>query len=278
MLPKNGTYYLNPRMGDEGDDVIYIRGVGLHEIVEGNPQHLGGPNLLQYCLMFFHTRAWARLRREPPQEAGGCFILWNRRTICEYGLRSGAWNHTWLIIGGSAIGQLVQESGIVPNRLYPNAEVGERFLFHCKEFYREVNRVGATDQKMLSLQAELMFHDLSRILNAGQGIAIPPAFLELENYMESHLQRRVTLEDLAARVYLSVPRFCTLCRRHFGLSPMALLNHKRMQQAAWLLRSTDLRVGDVGRRCGFPDALYFSGRFRKYWKVSPRQFQTSGEG
>ena len=278
MLSKNGTYYLNPRMGDEGDDVIYIRGVGLHEIVEGNPQRLGGHGLLQYCLMFFHTRAWARLRGEPLQEAGGCFILWNRRVVCEYGLRSGSWNHTWLVIGGSAIDQLVQESGIVPNRLYPNAEVGERLLFYCQEFYREVNRVGATDQKMLSLQAELMFHDLGRLLTREGGEAIPAAFRELENHLESHLQENCKLADLAARVYLSVPRFCTLCRRHFGLSPMALLNHKRMQRAAWLLRSTDLAIGDVGRRCGFSDALYFSSRFRKYWKVSPRQFRARGDG
>ena len=278
MLSKNGTYYLNPRMDDEGDDVIYIRGVGLHEIVDGNPQHLGGRGLPQYCLLFFHTRAWARLRGEPPQEAGGCFILWDRRVVCEYGLQAGAWNHTWLVIGGSAIGQLVQEAGIVPNRLYSNAEAGERLLFHCQEFYREVNRPGAPDQRMLSLQAEIMFHDLGRLLTKGGGEAIPAAFRELENYLESHLQEPCTLADLAARVYLSVPRFCALSRCHFGLSPMALLNHKRMQRAAWLLRSTDLPVAEVGRRCGFPDALYFSSRFRKYWKVSPRQFQTSGEG
>ena len=278
MTTKNAIYYLNPRMGDEGDDAIYIRGVGLHETIEGNPQRLGGPGLPQYCLMFFHTRAWVSLRGEPRQEAGGSFILWERQIICEYGLDDGLWDHTWLVIGGSAIGPLVQESGIVPNRLYPNAEAGERFLFYCREFYREVCRPGPPDQKMLSLQTELMFHDLPRILNTGQGIAVPPAFLELENYMESHLQQNIALRDLAARVYLSVPRFCALCRRHFGLSPMALLNHKRMQHAALLLQSTDLAVGEVGRRCGFPDALYFSSRFRKYWKVSPRQFRTRGEG
>ena len=278
MPLKNGTYYLNPRRGDEGGDAIYIRGVGLHEIVEDTPKRLAVTPIPQYCLMFFHTQAWAGLRGEAHMEAGGCFILWDRRVVCEYGLQAGAWDHTWLVIGGSAIEQIVRESGIAPNHLYPNAEAGERFLFHCHEIYREVSRPGAADQKMLSLQAELMFHDLKRLLTTGQGGSMPPAFQELENYLESHLQEAHTLAELAARVYLSVPRFCTLCRRHFGLSPMALLNHKRMQRAARLLNSTDLSVGEVGRRCGFQDALYFSSRFRKYWKVSPRQFRTQREG
>ena len=273
MHIKNGTYFINPRYGDEGNDLIYLRGVGVDELVDGHALGQNG-GVGQYILIYFHTETQMALGDGAPQAASGSFILLDRNAVCTYGSHGVPWRHSWLVLGGSAIDGLVAESGLEVNHLYRRPELSERFVFYCQEFYREaVARPEPIDQKMLTLMTEMLLHDLARGILHGHRGAAPPALRQLEDYLETHLDQRITLAGLARQCFLSVPRFSALCRRHFGHSPIALLNHKRMMRAALLLRDTTMSVGEVAVRCGFANQLYFSSRFHQYWQMSPRRFR-----
>src|SRR5436309_11610267 len=54
------------------------------------------------------------------------------------------------------------------------------------------------------------------------------------------------------------------------------LKEKRLEKAARLLKSGNLRVSQVARRCGFDSENYFRQQFRERYGMSPRQFRTSG--
>ena len=54
------------------------------------------------------------------------------------------------------------------------------------------------------------------------------------------------------------------------------LKEKRLEKAARLLRSGNIRVSQVARRCGFDSENYFRQQFRMRYGMSPRQFRSNG--
>lgn len=67
----------------------------------------------------------------------------------------------------------------------------------------------------------------------------------------------------------------TLLAQHFkadvGLSPGASLRRCRIREALSMLESTELRIAEIGKRCGYPDATQFARLIRKAAGISPRQ-------
>ena len=61
-----------------------------------------------------------------------------------------------------------------------------------------------------------------------------------------------------------------------GLTGMPLrryLLHLRVLDAAHLLETTAMSVGEVAAACGFCDAAYFSGYFKRYFGVAPSHYR-----
>jgi len=54
------------------------------------------------------------------------------------------------------------------------------------------------------------------------------------------------------------------------------LKEKRLEKAARLLKSGNLRISQVARRCGFDSENYFRQQFRERYGMSPRQFRSNG--
>ena len=54
------------------------------------------------------------------------------------------------------------------------------------------------------------------------------------------------------------------------------LKEKRLEKATRLLKSSNLRISQVARRCGFDSENYFRQQFRERYGMSPRQFRTNG--
>ena len=88
-------------------------------------------------------------------------------------------------------------------------------------------------------------------------------------YIESHYETAITLNDMAAVAGMNPKYFCRIFRSLTHHSPVDYLNFYRIEQAANLLDSTDLSITEAGNRCGFYDSSYFTKVFKKYKGVTP---------
>ena len=88
-------------------------------------------------------------------------------------------------------------------------------------------------------------------------------------YIEHHYNAPLALERLAAVVGMNPKYFCRVFSRLTHQSPMDYVNFYRIEQAAYLLDSTDLPVTEVGSRCGFVESSYFTKVFKKYKGATP---------
>ncbi len=92
-------------------------------------------------------------------------------------------------------------------------------------------------------------------------------------YMQDHLSRAITLDDIASSVHLSVSFFSRKFRQETGYAPIAYFNHLRIQKACQLLHFGELRVNEVASEVGIDDPFYFSRLFKQQMGVSPAKYR-----
>ena len=110
--------------------------------------------------------------------------------------------------------------------------------------------------------ATATFHDARRNL-----LALAVA------HIDSHVAEAVSLEDLAARCYVSPGHFRKRFRETTGLSPLEYINRRRVAMAQELLKQRDLTIAEVAGRVGVPDSNYFSRLFRQLVGVTPTAYR-----
>lgn len=96
---------------------------------------------------------------------------------------------------------------------------------------------------------------------------------ELVDFVEKHYRERLTAEDIATSLNLSVPTVYRRFSECFNLSPANYINNVRLIQAAALLEITDKNVSEIGDKVGFSDAFYFSKLFKRKFGVSPATYR-----
>ena len=105
----------------------------------------------------------------------------------------------------------------------------------------------------------------------------PAAVTQAAELMEADLTREWRLGDLARHVNCDPSHLTRMFSRHLGISAMSYLAQMRFERAAALLAETDLAVGLVGARVGWPDPNYFARAFRAHCGMSPRAYRGVAE-
>ena len=93
------------------------------------------------------------------------------------------------------------------------------------------------------------------------------------DYLRQNYQKHLSLDDLAAQVFLSKDYFARLFRETTGMPISALLQQIRIDEACKQLTGTDIRIEDIAADCGFNDIQYFYRIFKKVTGMTPRQYR-----
>ena len=92
-------------------------------------------------------------------------------------------------------------------------------------------------------------------------------------YMRDHLSEPLTLDQLAVEVGISKFHFARLFKERTGVTPHTHLVRLRLECAAHLLTTTERRIADISRHCGFASAAHFGVIFSKRFGQSPTAFR-----
>jgi AraC-like DNA-binding protein len=82
-----------------------------------------------------------------------------------------------------------------------------------------------------------------------------------------------SVKELASAVRLTPNHFTASFHRHTGKPFTAYLLEQRIERSKKLLGDLTLNVGEIARLVGYDDAGYFTRRFRKATKLSPRTWR-----
>jgi AraC family transcriptional regulator of arabinose operon len=84
------------------------------------------------------------------------------------------------------------------------------------------------------------------------------------------------VNELAKVAGLSRSQFSLLFRQGTGRTPQQYVEERRLEMAAYYLRTTALSVTEVSAMVGFENPFYFSNRFRRRFQKSPTQYRAGG--
>lgn len=64
-----------------------------------------------------------------------------------------------------------------------------------------------------------------------------------------------------------------MMKQHYGRTPTEYMNSIRLEQAAFLLRTTDEGVLNIMLECGFNNVSYFNQRFKEEYGITPTRYR-----
>lgn len=94
----------------------------------------------------------------------------------------------------------------------------------------------------------------------------------VQKYIGSHLEDRLTLNDVAAVFGLSPNYLSALFKKNCGIGFSEYITQKKITLAKSLLLEQGMKVYEVADCLGFESAFYFSKVFKKVEGMSPRDF------
>lgn len=92
-------------------------------------------------------------------------------------------------------------------------------------------------------------------------------------YMETHCDQPLTLDDLAARAHMSKNNFLRVFRSEQQVTPIEFLIRLRMVRACEMMHDTEKSISEIAYAVGFSDSNYFSRRFREVYGLPPSQYR-----
>ena len=82
-----------------------------------------------------------------------------------------------------------------------------------------------------------------------------------------------SVEEMTRTLAMSSPQLFRKLKALTGLSAKQLIQKRRLEKAAALLKNTNLSIVDIAYQTGFTDPNYFSRVFKKVYKVKPSDFR-----
>lgn len=106
----------------------------------------------------------------------------------------------------------------------------------------------------------------------------PDGLASVLDWARAHLDRPLTVADLARRAGMSPRTFNRRFRAGTGGTPLQWLNRERVRLAQRLLETTDQPVEAVAARCGFGTPASLRQHFAREAGISPRAYRTAFHG
>ena len=96
--------------------------------------------------------------------------------------------------------------------------------------------------------------------------------------MESSLEEKLSVADIAAKLSLSRRQLERLFAAELGIGPVAAYLAVRLHYAKSLLAASDLEISEIGFRCGFGNGGHFSRVFRQHVGATPTDIRNRVRG
>ncbi|WP_194923573.1 GlxA family transcriptional regulator [Catenulispora pinisilvae] len=107
---------------------------------------------------------------------------------------------------------------------------------------------------------------------AGQA-ASRPSIRELQDWIADHLDHDLSVTALADRALMSPRNFARVFATETGSTPAAYVEAVRLERARMLLESSQERIEEIARQCGFGTVETLRRSFSRHLHVSPHGYR-----
>lgn len=99
------------------------------------------------------------------------------------------------------------------------------------------------------------------------------AVLDAVEYINENFSQKLTLDELSSRAGFSRYYFARIFKENTGFTVIEHINAIRCDNAAFLLRESELAISEISFRCGFDSPSYFAKAFAGIHGVLPSEYR-----
>lgn len=93
------------------------------------------------------------------------------------------------------------------------------------------------------------------------------------DYIQNHLDRDLSLTQMAKIINISPTYFAGLFKRATGIPPHQYLINQRIERAKLLLKTTDLPIADIALKVGFSSQSHLTQQFKRLTGTTPNRIR-----
>jgi AraC family transcriptional regulator len=166
-------------------------------------------------------------------------------------------------------------------QMLPKLNFRDPLLQHLvMELYNELHNPGLLGTLFVESAAYTIMLHLLRKYSTASVVAPQPApsrfspqqICLLNDYIESHLDQKISLTDLANLMHMSVSHFERTFRTSLSYPPYHYVLERRVDRAKLLLQHSEATLYEIARQCGFANQSHFTRHFTQFVGVSPARF------
>jgi two-component system, response regulator YesN len=98
---------------------------------------------------------------------------------------------------------------------------------------------------------------------------------KIEEYLRSHFQEDITLQDIAERFFLNRDYISRKFKQEFNETITDYLTKIRIETAKELLGNPTKKIYEIAYQVGYQNEKYFSKVFKKQTRVTPNEYRNS---
>lgn len=95
----------------------------------------------------------------------------------------------------------------------------------------------------------------------------------LINYINSNYTHKITINDLSKETNMNPQYFCRFFKSLFGKTAIEYINEYRIDKAAEMIQSKDIKIIEICFAVGFDNFSYFIKKFKQYKKCTPSKYK-----
>jgi AraC family transcriptional regulator len=139
-------------------------------------------------------------------------------------------------------------SGGIMGQLYVES-LTQALIIHLLRHYSEVAQIFTLEKRSLTS------NQLQQVID----------------YIHTHLDRNLSLVEVAGTINISPTYFASLFKRATGTSPHQYVIQQRVERAKLMLSKTDLAIADIALQVGFSSQSHLTQQFKRLTGVTPKQ-------
>ncbi len=205
--------------------------------------------------------------------AGDSYLLYAGEEHEYYSNQDDPWTKIWVNITGILPKEILNAYGFCGSTLFPQLNISN--------FLDRIHNIANQNEKDLQYINDscfITFIKLCQFLRqyslANKNSKIPDNINNLKNYIDSHLNEKISLEKCGKIAGLSVSQTIRCFSKFFGMAPYEYISQQRLETAKVLLTSSQLPVYEIASQLGFSDQYYFSKYFKKKIGKSPENYRS----
>ena len=184
------------------------------------------------------------------------------------------WKYVWLEFDGLRAAECLEAAGLGPDQPVYRPQGGGQGV--CDQMCYIAEHASASPLHLvghLCLFLDELVQSSSTRRDSKSGPLRDFYIQEAVTFIQQNYQRSITVEEIADICKLNRSYFSKLFREVMGCTPQEFIIRLRLTKATEQMRMTSDPIGDIARRCGYPNQLHFSQAFKKRYGLPPREWR-----